>query len=185
MTYLVPTPHARWTTVVAQAQALNFTAPVKIAAPTARKQVFVVLSDTANRPLRAKAELSVVSANVLGIERFGDRHVIDQAVGVGIALHEGALFGLANQILGLLTALGLMLLSVSSVMMWWARRPKGALAAPPFPAGHKLGPGMVALAIGLGLFLPVLGACIIVIAVLDRVVWPLAQKVVRRIVEPA
>jgi uncharacterized iron-regulated membrane protein len=82
------------------------------------------------------------------------------------------LFGWLNQLLGLLTALGLVVLAVSSILMWWARRPQGSLGAPPFPQNHRLGPGLVALAIGFGLFLPVLGASIIVIAMLDRLVWP-------------
>lgn len=172
-------PQASWTSVIAQAKALDLAPPIVVMAPSARNQVFVVRSNHPNPAMTARGELSVTSANVLGVEQFGDRHGIDQAVGIGIALHEGRLFGLANQLIGLATALGLIVLSVSSIMMWWARRPKGKLAAPPFPADHRLGPGLVVLALMLGLFLPLLGASIIVIAMLDRVVWPVARRVMK------
>lgn len=168
---------AGWNAAVAQARALDFAPPVRIQPPSDRTPVYRVISDTQNRPLRATAELDPATAAVLGVERFGDRHPVDRVVGYGIALHEGALFGLANQLLGLATALGLILLSVSSVTMWWARRPKGRLGAPPFPADHRLGPGFVALGLVFCLFLPVLGVSVVVIAVLDRLVWPLARRV--------
>ena len=54
-------------------------------------------------------------------ENFGDRSIVDRVVGTGVAAHEGQLFGLFNQLLGLFTAIGLLLLSVSAVILWWRR----------------------------------------------------------------
>ena len=53
---------------------------------------------------------------------------MDRIVGVGIAAHEGQLFGWPNQLLGLLTAVGLILLCASGLIMWWRRREQGVLA---------------------------------------------------------
>jgi uncharacterized iron-regulated membrane protein len=54
---------------------------------------------------------------------------------VGIALHQGDYFGLANQLLCVLTCLGLIASSVFGVVMWWKRRPKGRISVPKPPSG--------------------------------------------------
>ena len=70
-----------------------------------------------------------------GRSGFADTHVIDRIVNTGVAWHEGQLFGLANQLLGLVTAIALIAMSVIGVLMWLRRRPSGELGAPPRPSG--------------------------------------------------
>src|SRR3546814_3403235 len=53
---------------------------------------------------------------------FADKHVIDRVVGVGIAWHEGQLFGWINQLIGVLTAAALFTLAVSGFLMWRRRK---------------------------------------------------------------
>ena len=101
---------------------------------------------------------------------FAARHPIDQVIGYGTALHEGQLFGLANQVLGVLTALGLCTLVVSATVMWWQRRPRGQLGAP-LPLGQGVpSKGLGVLILGLGLFLPVLGLSILAVAAIEGVI---------------
>jgi hypothetical protein len=59
-------------------------------------------------------------------------------VGTGMAAHEGQLFGISNQLLGLFTVIGLLLLSASAVILWWRRRTVGVLGAASRPrfSGH-------------------------------------------------
>jgi hypothetical protein len=59
-------------------------------------------------------------------------------VGTGMAAHEGQLFGISNQLLGLFTVIGLLLLSASAVILWWRRRAVGVLGAASRPrfSGH-------------------------------------------------
>jgi uncharacterized iron-regulated membrane protein len=73
------------------------------------------------------------SGAILSREGFADKHLVDQIVAVGIAAHEGRLFGWPNQLLGLLTALGLLLLSLSGVVLWWRRGRKAPRACRPMP----------------------------------------------------
>ena len=70
-----------------------------------------------------------------------DRHLIDRITGTGIAAHKGQLFGWPNQLLGLITAAGLVLLAVSSVCMWWRRREPGGFSVPhpPVDRAFRLG----------------------------------------------
>ena len=53
--------------------------------------------------------------------------------------------------------------------MWWRRRPLGVLGAPPaLLKAPRLAPFVIGLVIVLGLFLPTMGASIIVVLVLER-----------------
>src|SRR4029434_6989517 len=96
--------------------------------------------------------------------RFGEKATIDRVIGVGIAAHEGQLFGVANQLLGLATALGLITMCVSAVVMWWRRRPDGSLGVPaPRVEGFTIRPPFIALIVCAGILLPVLGASLLIL----------------------
>ncbi len=81
---------------------------------------------------------------------FADKHVVDRIVNTGIAWHEGQLFGWANQLMGLLTAIALAATAIMGVLMWLKRRPEGraggptgrtgSLAARHRPRGIVMGP---------------------------------------------
>src|SRR3546814_10711593 len=49
---------------------------------------------------------------------FNQRPMLDRIIGTGVAAHEGQLFGWVNQVLGVLTALGLITLSISALILW-------------------------------------------------------------------
>ncbi|HEY0622505.1 PepSY domain-containing protein [Sphingomonas sp.] len=139
--------------------------------------VWKVSSETQNRPLARSVSFDPVTGKVVARERFADKHVIDRVIGYGIAWHEGQLFGWINQLIGVLTALALMTLAVSGVVMWWRRRPGGSLGAPPRPADAKLRI-VAAMTIVLAALLPMLALSLIVLAAIDRLLlplWPRAQ----------
>ena len=106
-------------------------------------------------------------ATLLHEDRFADKSALDKAIHVGIAAHEGQLFGWPNQVLGLCTALGLITICVSAIVMWWRRRPEGSLGVPAdrvpdFQIGSALKAGIVVL----GIALPMLGISIVVLWIL-------------------
>jgi uncharacterized iron-regulated membrane protein len=79
------------------------------------------------------------------------------------------LFAPANQVLGVFTALGLLTMSISAIVMWWRRRPDGGLGVPAprvaeFRIGWALGTAIVVLCI----LLPMLGAAVILLWIFDR-----------------
>ena len=126
-------------------------------------------SDTQNRPQRITIRFDATGAQETARETFADKHVIDQVVGYGIAWHEGALFGWVNQLIGVLTALMLVTLSVTGFIMWWRRRPKDGLGAPPAP--RTLARNLAVMAIG-GFFfltLPLFALSLMVVWLIDRV----------------
>lgn len=94
-------------------------------------------------------------------------------------MHEGALFGLANQLLGTVTALLLVVLAISGAMMWWRRRPLGLLGAPPPLSPPRFGLGLVATIVALGLYLPLFGLTLVVVLLAELTVLRRVSKIGR------
>ena len=155
--------------IVADARTARLQPPVLIR-PPGRKPDWVAESTHPNRMWRQTLVYDKATGARIATQDFSDKHVIDQAVGIGIAAHEGQLFGLANQILGTATALGLILLSISAFIMWRKRAPMGGLGAPPAVPDSRISAGLGVLILAFGLFLPVLGASLVLIALIERLI---------------
>jgi uncharacterized iron-regulated membrane protein len=115
--------------------------------------------------------MSSQTAEILRREDFAQRHLIDRIVGFGIAAHEGQLFGLTNQLLGLATAIGLVTLSLSATILWWRRRAVGVLGAP-LPTGRpRWSFIIIAVISGLALYLPAMTASLGVVLLLEKLIF--------------
>jgi uncharacterized iron-regulated membrane protein len=149
---------------------------VRIYLPSDRQPFWRVRSESQNRPRVRELALDRGSGAVLRDERFGDKPLVDRIVGVGVAAHEGQLFGVANQLLGLFTALGLLTLCASAVVLWWRRRPGGSLGIPaPRVAEFRIGAVLMIAMLALGVVLPVFGASLLVLWVFDRASRPFVR----------
>jgi uncharacterized iron-regulated membrane protein len=140
--------------------------------------VWTVKSDTQNRPLQRQVTYDPATGMETGRSNFADKHVVDRIVNTGIAWHEGQLFGWANQLTGLLTAIALIATAIMGVAMWLKRRPEGRLGAPPAVREVSMR-GVVIAGIVMGLLLPLFGASVLLIALLDRL-WNRNGPAVRR-----
>jgi uncharacterized iron-regulated membrane protein len=154
--------------VVAAASTLTLAPPVLVAPPAMPGMPWTASSDAADRPLRATVKLDA-DGQVRSRQDFAQRHWIDRVVGYGIAAHEGALFGLANQLLGTITALLLALLSVSGVVLWWRRRPTGRLGAPLPLTRPRFRAWLVGLIGFLGILMPLFGISLLVVLAVEHV----------------
>ena len=141
--------------------------PVLIAPPSQRAPHWTARSDADNRPSQTTIELDAATGAILKRTSFAQKPLLDRIIGYGIAIHEGALFPPLNQILGVFTALGLMLLCTSAVVMWWRRRPAGVLGAPPVTAA-RYPHALLALLVFLGVFLPLLGISMLLVWLAER-----------------
>jgi uncharacterized iron-regulated membrane protein len=116
---------------------------------------------------------------ILSRADFSTRPWLDRAIGTGVAAHEGALFGLANQLVSLFMVAGLVILSLSGLIMWWKRKPEGALGAP-VPIGQvRFSAGLVALLLLLGIYFPFFGVSMIVVGLTEKFILrriPPAQR---------
>ncbi|MBO9518882.1 MAG: PepSY domain-containing protein [Porphyrobacter sp.] len=153
--------------VIPQASELGLAAPVEITPPTTPQGYWMAQSQAANRPQRGEAELDNDGA-LIGRQSFDQRHWIDRAVGYGVAVHEGAWLGLANQLLNLAVLLGLVMLACSSVVLWWRRRPENRLGAPPATAPLRHSWSLVGATLVLALMMPLFGLTLALVAIFER-----------------
>lgn len=154
--------------VLRRVASLHLDPPVRVYLPSERQPWFRVRSETQNRPRVRELEIGLDGA-LLRDEDFGSKPLLDRVVGVGVAAHEGQLFGPANQALGLLTALGLLLLCVSAIVMWWRRTPHGKLGIPaPRVATFRIGWPLGTVIVALGVVLPVFGASLLILCLLPK-----------------
>jgi uncharacterized iron-regulated membrane protein len=156
--------------MIATVAPLQLAHPVLIAPPRRAGGAWTAKSEAGNRTLRADLELDPDSGAIRKQTGFHQRHWVDRLVGIGIAAHEGQLFGLFNQLLGVFTALGLILICVSAVVLWWRRRPQGVLGAPRALAESGVSIWILAPVLLLAVYLPLLGATMLLVLVTERLV---------------
>jgi uncharacterized iron-regulated membrane protein len=172
-------PRVRLDRIVLRARNENLPAPVIIQPPGAPNMfgppngnAWTLTTQTQNRPLVRKVSYDVVTGIEVSRSGFADKHIVDRIVGVGIAWHEGALFGIVSQLIGVLTALMLMILAVSGFLMWRRRKPDDALGAPPLPRDTAKLKGVAAIILLLAALLPLLAASLILLWIVDRLIIP-------------
>lgn len=165
-----PYYHANIDDMVAVAYTKQMAMPVEVAPPNKKNKNWQVRSQSQNRMLRETYEYDPQNGMEKGHETFKDRHPIDKVTGVMISAHEGQLFGPLNQALGVLTAIALITMSVSAFIMWRRRTKNGLLGAPPPIPNQKIGFGFMVLILIFAVLLPLLGASLIVIALIERII---------------
>ena len=158
--------------VMAIAAEHHVTDAYAIALPQGPTGVYSILSDRNRAFTRAYIHLDQYSGKVIADIRYKDFGLGAKFMTYGIIAHEGQLFGLANQLLGLVTCLGIIGLAVTGVMMWWSRRPTGQLAAPVSSGLFKTSKGAVVIAVLLSAVLPLMAASLVVLLLLDWTLGP-------------
>jgi uncharacterized iron-regulated membrane protein len=151
-------------------------APRRFGPPSGNE--WTVVSESQNRPLDRHITYDPVTGSEIERSGFADKHVIDRIVNTGIAWHEGQLFGLANQIMGVATALALVAVSILGSLLWLKRRPTGELGAPSPARGMRTSYPLLIALIMLGALLPLFGASLLLILAIDRLLraWSRGER---------
>jgi uncharacterized iron-regulated membrane protein len=111
------------------------------------------------------------TGNVLADVRYADYSLAGKAMAVGIALHMGTL-GIWSVLANTLFCLAVLFLCLTSVVMWWKRRPSGAgrLAAPPMPKDMPLWQGAVLVGLAVSLAFPLAGITLVTVLAIDLLI---------------
>ncbi|WP_255351639.1 PepSY domain-containing protein [Novosphingobium sp. ST904] len=175
---IAETPRASLDTIVLRARNEHLPAPVIVQPPGAPNlfgplngQVWTITTQSQNRPQVRSVSFDPATGIEVSRTGFADKHVIDRVVGVGIAWHEGQLFGWINQLIGVLTAAALFTLAVSGFLMWRRRKPIDTLGAPP-PAGSRAPEVVAAAILFMAALLPLLAASLILLWTCERLLMP-------------
>ncbi|MEU9382358.1 PepSY-associated TM helix domain-containing protein [Streptomyces sp. NPDC048279] len=154
--------------VLKAARADGVGGPVEIAVPADNASAWTVTQTRNLWPVgRDSVAVDAATDRVTDKVAFADWPVMAKLTRWGINAHMGTLFGLVNQILLALLAVGLIFVTVWGYRMWWQRRPtrsdrRAALGAPPargawrnLPSG-ALAVGIVVVAV-IGWVIPLFG----------------------------
>ncbi|KAB2352364.1 PepSY-associated TM helix domain-containing protein [Actinomadura rudentiformis] len=162
--------------VVQAAQGKGLSGPLEITWPAGQGGDYVVKEIDKQWPHHLD-QVAVASSTgaVVGELRFADYPVAAKLTRWGIDAHMGLLFGLANQIILICLAAGLITLIVLGYRMWWRRRPTRGFARP-YQRGTwrqvhwAILVPLAAAAITVGCFLPLMGISLAAFLVLDILV---------------
>ena len=93
----------------------------------------------------------------------------------GIAVHEGRQYGQLNRWIMLAACVGVWVLGVTALMMWWKRRPNGKLGTPQAPPGPRVRAAVLGIVLPFCIVYPLTGLSLLVALAADRA-WALARR---------
>lgn len=159
--------------VAAAAEQAGAARPYKITLPKGKTGSFGVQTYD-DPPFQESLTVFVdqYSGQVLSKKGRGITPPVARFFSIGVALHEGRLFGLANQLLCALGAGTIIFSTISGLVMWQKRRPAGTFGAPKAAEGIRLPRWALVGFCILGVFLPVASASFLLIWLFDRLVLP-------------
>lgn len=123
--------------------------------------------------------LDQYTGEVLYDATLADLGALGWAAEWGVSIHMGQAFGLANQLILLLSCVAMVVMCVAGGVMWWKRRPSGALGVPQIPADWRIPRTLLVMAIVAGVFFPLVGLTLIVLAVIEGGVHLLSRAKLR------
>jgi uncharacterized iron-regulated membrane protein len=94
---------------------------------------------------------------------------VGKTIEFGISIHQGQEFGRINQLFMLAACLAIILMAVSAVVMWWKRRPQGALGAPRYPEDYRIPRTVVVIACAFGVIFPLVGLTLVIALLIDLI----------------
>lgn len=118
----------------------------------------------------ATLHIDQYTGKVLADVRWSDYSTVSKATELSVMLHEGKFFGWLNQLLILLVCLMILLGSISGLVIWWKRRPTGGLGVPPLRHDLPRWKAAMVIMFGLAVAFPLVGASLVVVYVVDRLV---------------
>lgn len=147
--------------------------PMTVALPADDKGVFSTIGYAFNDPSKERSiHIDQYGGQVVSTYGYADYPALAKVVTQGIALHEGRRFGTLNLVLTTLFCVALVTSCITGPLMWWRRRPRGKaeLGAPRGRLPLRGTPALAAVVVALAVFLPLFGASLVIVLLLDRYV---------------
>lgn len=177
---VLPTPphqaEPRLARVIERAEAASLPRPYLVSVPKSEGLAFTVAAQNTRvedaRTLYIDGVTGALRADI-AYDRFGWGA---KAFEWGIAVHQGEQYGQINRLIMLGGCIAIWILSISGLMMWWKRRPKGRLGAPVAPPGRRVRAAVLGIVIPLCILYPLTGLSLLVAVGLDRAVTAIRKR---------
>jgi len=147
--------------------------PVTIALPADETGVYSVIGYAFDAPSDERTvHVGQYGGEIVSTYGFDDYPVLAKVVSQGIGLHEGRSLGLWSFWGSALMCAAVIFMCVSGPLMWWRRRPArtGTMAAPRGRMPLRATPALVVGLVVLGVVLPLFGASLLLVLLLDQLV---------------
>ena len=148
----------------------GMTGDLSIKLPRGKKGAYSFAQQPLDLSQHRFLHLDQYTGAVLSKATWADFPVGAAAQTMGIRLHQGELFGVANLVIMLLACVALGIITVSGIVMWWCRRPKGQFAAPPQGVRITRSKPMLLMTILFAIFFPLVGASVVVFVAGEQLV---------------
>lgn len=172
-------------TVDALAREIGFDGRYQLNLPPSETGVWTLSRDSMNTdstdPMSDRTvHVDQYTGKILADVRYDDYSLAGKAMAVGIAVHMGTL-GLWSVLVNSVFCLAVLFLCLSSVVLWWKRRPAhaGRLAAPPMPTELPLWQGAVLVGLAVSMAFPMAGLALLVVLALDVLILARLPKLRR------
>ncbi|MDQ8028692.1 MAG: PepSY domain-containing protein, partial [Brevundimonas sp.] len=160
--------------VIALSDSARLPRPYAVSIPKAAATTWTVTAQAVRVQDTRALYIDPAHGKVVADIGYGQFGVGAKAIEWGIYTHQGTQFGQINRWVMLAGCIGVWLLAISGLMMWWKRRPpklsKALIGAPPAPDGLKLRFAVLAIVLPLCLLYPLTGASLVVALVGERLI---------------
>lgn len=157
-------------TVIARVEALGIVPGYAVTMPAGPEGVFTASVYPDDITHERVIHLDQYTGEVLFDAGLADLGTLGRWAEWGISVHMGQEWGLVNQIVLLLACAAMVMLCVSAAAMWWKRRPSGALGVPQVPADWRIPRTLLLMALAAGVFFPLVGLSMLVLAAVELAV---------------
>lgn len=156
-------------TVIAEAKTRGYHGELNVKIPHNIRDTYAIQQNSDDPADRPSMHFDQYTGVVLAASEWDKVPLLAKSVSYGIKLHRGEYFGVWNLVLVLVTSLVLIFMAVSGIVLWLQRRPKGKLGAPKYPKEYKQPHWVIGTTVGFSLFMPLLGASLIMFIMGDWV----------------
>ena len=155
--------------VISEAKKRGYQGELNVKIPKDIRDTYAIQRNSDDPAERPSMHFNQYTGEVLASSDWDKVPLLAKSVSYGIKLHRGEYFGVWNLVLVLVTTLVLIFMAISGIVLWLQRRPKGKLGAPKYPRDYKQPRWLIGTTIGFSLFMPLLGASLVVFILGDWV----------------
>ncbi|WP_460273645.1 PepSY-associated TM helix domain-containing protein [Celeribacter sp. ULVN23_4] len=163
-------------TVVATVERLGIVPGYAINIPTTPTGVFTASVYPDDITYERVIHLDRYTGEVLYDAGLKDLGTLGRWAEWGISVHMGQEWGLLNQVVLLLACLAMIMLCISAAIMWWKRRPSGALGIPAVPTDWRIPRTLLGMAIVAGIFFPLVGLSMLILLVIELIAHQIGRR---------